>query len=83
MDDTACFRDLVKKARPAQELFEMDFNQEQVYAIVRDIARIVFRGAEKRASLTIDETAWETMSTRCSRKRAGCGLSGTTCVANR
>jgi succinate-semialdehyde dehydrogenase len=56
MDDTAYVRDLVKKERPAQELFEMDFTQEQVYAIARDFARIVFRGAEKRARLAVDET---------------------------
>ena len=56
MDDKAYIDGLVQKARTAQEQFEAEFNQEQVDAIVHDIARVVYEGAEKWARLAAEET---------------------------
>jgi len=46
---------LVAKARKAQAVFET-FSQEQVDAIVRDIARYVYDNAEMLARMAVDET---------------------------
>ena len=56
MDDKAYIDGLVQKARTAQEQFEAEFNQEQVDAIVHDIARVVYEGAEKWAKMAVEET---------------------------
>ena len=69
MDDKTYVQGLVKKARAAQKSFERDFNQEQVDAIVRDIARIVFRGAEKWARLAIDETGMGNYEHKVQKKK--------------
>ncbi len=69
MDDKTYVQDLVKKARAAQQLFERDFNQEQVDAIVQDIARIVFRGAEKWARLAVEETGMGNYENKVQKKK--------------
>lgn len=56
MDDRTYIEGLVKRARVAQEQFEEEFGQERVDAIVHDIARVVYEGAEKWARLAVDET---------------------------
>ena len=48
-------QELVAKARNAQIEYE-SFNQEQVYAIVRDIGKFVFDNAEPLARMAVDET---------------------------
>jgi succinate-semialdehyde dehydrogenase len=47
--------DLVAKARKAQAIYE-GFSQEQVDAIVRDMAKYVYDNAEMLARLAVDET---------------------------
>ena len=47
--------DLVAKARAAQAIFE-SFSQEQVDAIVRDIAKYVYDNAEPLARMAVDES---------------------------
>jgi succinate-semialdehyde dehydrogenase len=47
--------ELVAKARAAQAVFET-FSQEQVDAIVRDIAKYVYDNAEPLARMAVDET---------------------------
>ena len=54
MDDSE-IQTLVAKARKAQAVFE-EFSQEQVDAIVRDIAKYVYDNAETLARLAVDET---------------------------
>ncbi len=56
MDDKKYIDELLEKARRAQKKFEAEFNQEKVDAIVRDIAKVVFVGAEKWARMAADET---------------------------
>ena len=48
-------QDLVAKARKAQAIFE-GFSQEQVDAIVRDMAKYVYDNAEALARMAVDET---------------------------
>ncbi|HEY8521594.1 MAG TPA: aldehyde dehydrogenase family protein [Gammaproteobacteria bacterium] len=48
-------RDLVAKARAAQAIYET-FSQEQVDAIVRDIAKYVYDNAEPLAKMAVEET---------------------------
>lgn len=48
-------QDLVAKARAAQAVFE-SFSQEQVDAIVRDIAKYVYDNAEPLARMAVDES---------------------------
>lgn len=56
MEDKEYIDGLVKRARAAQVQFEAEFNQEQVDAIVHDIARVVYEGAEKWAKMAVEET---------------------------
>ena len=56
MDDAAYISSLVDKARAAQAVFERDFGQEAVEAILRDMAKVTFRSAEPLARLAADET---------------------------
>jgi succinate-semialdehyde dehydrogenase len=53
--DDSEIQTLVAAARKAQAIFET-FSQEQVDAIVRDIAKYVYDNAEKLARLAVDET---------------------------
>ncbi|MBN1298256.1 MAG: aldehyde dehydrogenase family protein, partial [Actinobacteria bacterium] len=46
---------LIEKSRIAQAAFE-DFNQEQVDAVVREIAKVVFDNAETLAKMAVEET---------------------------
>jgi succinate-semialdehyde dehydrogenase len=48
-------KELVAKARAAQAVFE-EFSQEQVDAIVRDLAKYVYDNAETLARMAVDET---------------------------
>ena len=48
-------QELVAKARAAQAIFE-GFSQEQVDAIVRDMAKFVYDNAETLARMAVDET---------------------------
>ena len=48
-------KELVAKARAAQAVFE-EFSQEQVDAIVRDMAKYVYDNAETLARMAVDET---------------------------
>ena len=48
-------QELVAKARKAQAVYE-DFSQEQVDAIVRDMAKYVYDNAETLARMAVDET---------------------------
>ena len=48
-------QELVAKARKAQAVFE-EFSQEQVDAIVRDIAKYVYDNAETLARMAVEET---------------------------
>lgn len=48
-------QDLLRKARAAQAIYE-SFTQEQVDAIVRDIAKYVYDNAEPLARMAVDET---------------------------
>jgi succinate-semialdehyde dehydrogenase len=48
-------KELVAKARAAQAVYE-DFTQEQVDAIVRDMAKYVYDNAETLARMAVDET---------------------------
>src|SRR5262245_37562771 len=48
-------KELVAKARAAQAVYE-DFSQEQVDAIVRDMAKYVYDNAEALARMAVDET---------------------------
>jgi succinate-semialdehyde dehydrogenase len=48
-------QDLVAKARAAQAIYE-GFSQEQVDAIVRDMAKYVYDNAESLARMAVDET---------------------------
>jgi len=54
MEDTD-IKTLVARARKAQAVFE-DFSQEQVDAIVRDIAKYVYDNAEMLARMAVDES---------------------------
>jgi succinate-semialdehyde dehydrogenase len=56
MNDTQYIAILAGKAREAQKKFDAQFDQERVDAIVRDIAKVVFTGAEKWARMAVDET---------------------------
>lgn len=56
MDDAAYISSLVDKARAAQAVFERDFGQQAVDAILRDMAKVTFRNAEPLARLAVDET---------------------------
>lgn len=47
--------ELVRRARAAQAVFE-SFSQEQVDAVVRDIAKYVYDNAEPLAQMAVDET---------------------------
>ena len=53
--DSTSVHDLVLRARVAQAAFE-SFTQEQVDAIVRDIAKYVYDNAEMLAQMAVDET---------------------------
>ena len=48
-------KELVAKARAAQAVYE-EFSQEQVDAIVRDMAKHVYDNAETYARMAVDET---------------------------
>src|SRR5882672_10913819 len=48
-------KELVTKARAAQAVYE-EFSQEQVDAIVRDMAKYVYDNAETLARMAVDET---------------------------
>jgi succinate-semialdehyde dehydrogenase len=56
MDDAAYISSLVDRARAAQAVFERDFDQQAVDAILRDMAKVTFFNAEKLARLAADET---------------------------
>ena len=55
MDALKTVNGMVEKARIAQAAFE-EFSQEQVDAIVRAIAKVVYDNAEELARLAVDET---------------------------
>ncbi|HWN38942.1 MAG TPA: aldehyde dehydrogenase family protein, partial [Gammaproteobacteria bacterium] len=48
-------QELVAKARKAQAVYEA-FSQEQVDAIVRDMAKYVYDNAEQLARMAVEET---------------------------
>lgn len=48
--------EMLARARKAQAIFERDFDQQQVDAIVRAIGKTVYDNAEKLARMAVDET---------------------------
>ncbi len=56
MEDGAYITSLVEKAREAQGIFERDFDQQRVDAILRDLAKVTYYKAEELARLAADET---------------------------
>ena len=56
MDDAAYITSLVDRARAAQAVFERDFDQAGVDAILRDMAKVTFFKAEELARLAVEET---------------------------
>jgi succinate-semialdehyde dehydrogenase len=63
-------RNLVSMARTAQKRFENDFDQERVDAIVRNIAKVVYLGAEKWAKLALEETGMGNYEDKVQKKKA-------------
>ena len=55
MNNSDYIKALVEKSRAAQQEFEK-FTQQQVDAVVREIARIVYDNAEELAKMAVDET---------------------------
>ena len=47
--------ELIEKSKAAQQAFEK-FNQQQVDAVVREVAKVVFDNAETLARMAVDET---------------------------
>jgi succinate-semialdehyde dehydrogenase len=56
MNNKEFIKDLVEKSRKAQKEFET-FSQEQVDAVVKEIAKVVWDNAEVLARMAVDETA--------------------------
>lgn len=56
MTDQEFMADLLAKARAAQAEFDANFNQEQVDACVRAIAKVVYDNAEMLAKMAVEET---------------------------
>ena len=48
--------ELMTRARAAQAIFERDFNQAQVDAVVREIGKTVYDHAEELAKMAVEET---------------------------
>ena len=48
-------KEMVSRARAAQQVFE-GYNQQQVDAVVRAIAKAIFDNAEPLARMAVDET---------------------------
>lgn len=66
--------DLMMRARVAQIQFEMNFNQAQVDAIVKTVARTVYDNAEMLSRLAVDETemgVYEDKVAKCKGKSKG------------
>jgi succinate-semialdehyde dehydrogenase len=61
-------RDLVAKARAAQAIYE-GFSQEQVDAIVRDMAKYVYDNAEMLARMAVDETGIGNYEDKVAKKK--------------
>jgi succinate-semialdehyde dehydrogenase len=61
-------QELVAKAREAQKVFE-EFSQEQVDAIVRDMAKYVYDNAEMLARMAVDETGIGNYEDKILKKR--------------
>jgi succinate-semialdehyde dehydrogenase len=61
-------QDLVVKARKAQKIFE-ELSQEQVDAIVRDMAKYVYDNAEMLARMAVDETGIGNYEDKILKKR--------------
>jgi len=61
-------RDLVAKARAAQAVYE-GFSQEQVDAIVRDMAKYVYDNAEMLARKAVDETGIGNFEDKVAKKK--------------
>lgn len=55
MDSKEYIRDLVCKARAAQMKYEQ-FNQQQVDAVVREIAKVIYDNADELARMAVGET---------------------------
>lgn len=69
MEDKAYIDELVSKAKLAQRQFEKDFGQAETDAIVRDLAKIVFFGAEKWAKMAVEETGMGTYESKLKKKQ--------------
>lgn len=54
-ESTAFVQNMIEKARAAQKIFEA-FNQDQVDAIVKAMAKAIFDNAEPLARMAVDET---------------------------
>ena len=49
-------KEMVVKARKAQEIYEHHFDQDQVDRVIREAARVIYDHAEELARLAVDET---------------------------
>ena len=49
-------KEMVVKARKAQEIYEHHFDQDQVDRVIREAARVIYDHAEESARLAVDET---------------------------
>ena len=49
-------KEMVVKARKAQEIYEHHFDQDQVERVIREAARVIYDHAEELARLAVDET---------------------------
>lgn len=47
---------MIKKSKKAQKEFALNFNQEQVDKVVREIGKVVFENAEELAKMAVEET---------------------------
>ena len=49
-------KEMVVKARKAQEIYEHHFDQDQVDRVIREAARVIYDHAEELARLAVNET---------------------------